>query len=114
MDVNTTQPWHLQHRLRQDLSVGHDNDEIGLRGPQGLDGGRFANFWRLLDGKPETLGHNFHRWWRLLEIAAFRAVGLRDDGDDLVAGHSRHGLKARAGQFRGPHECDAHVCFRQQ
>jgi hypothetical protein len=114
MDVETTQTWNLQHRFRQNLSVGHHGDKIGLRGPQGLDGGRFTHFWWLLDRKPETLGHNFHRWRRRLEVAAFRAVGLRDDSDDLVAGHSCHGLKARAGQFRGPHECDAHVCFRHQ
>src|ERR1017187_10177824 len=99
----------FQHRFRQNLAVRDDNDEVGLGRPQGIDGGWLANLQGLLGGKTETLRHDLHRRWGGFEVATFWAVGLRDDGDDLLAGQLRHGLEALAGEFGCSHESDAHT-----
>src|SRR5580692_4056948 len=109
MNVNTAETRDFQHGLRQNLAIGDDNDEVGLGGPQGIDGGGLANFQRLLDGKTKTLRRDFHRRRAGLEVATFRAVRLGYNRDNFMAGYFRHGLKTRCGKFRCSHENNTHV-----
>ena len=107
MDIQTTVARQIENGLGKNLSVGRDDQQIGgeraklgdeifVPGALGLEHGKLA-------GK----GEGFDGGGLELEVAAFGAIGLGDDGNHRGGRPVRERREAGAGQFSGAHEDDA-------
>ena len=107
MDIDTTEFGQIQNALRQDLAECSDNDEIRSKLVKLLDELFIASAFGLEDGQVRLQGQFLDRRRREFQSAAFRAIRLRDNGDDLEIRAAKQSLQARTSQFRRAHENDS-------
>jgi hypothetical protein len=84
MDVQEPEWSRVKEVLGQDLAVSHDNADVRVERANGLDEGGIAGPFGLVQGQPELESEGFDGGWLQAEFAASGAVGLRDDGEELV------------------------------
>ena len=85
MKVETAELRHLEHCLRQDLSVGDNHRDIGLMGFKPRDRLRVAHRCRRQHGQVETARGLMHGRTPFRLAAPGRPWRLGIDGGDLVA-----------------------------
>ncbi|MNY21101.1 hypothetical protein D3C86_1546230 [compost metagenome] len=106
VDVDAAEGRQVQDRLRQDLAVGDDHDEVGGQGLERREGLLVAaQALRLVDRDPGFEGSLLDRGHGDLLAAPHRPIGLGEDGLDVVAGREE-GLERGDGERGGAHEDD--------
>ena len=83
VDVEATVLRNIQKDLRQNLAVGHHYDYLGLPSAELVEEFGGAAFLRLVDGDTEFVSHDPGGGGLQLELAAFGAIRLRDNGDQF-------------------------------
>jgi hypothetical protein len=84
MDVQEPEWSRVEEVLGQDLAVSHDDGDVRAERTNGLDEGGIAGAFGLVEGQTELKSEGFDGGWLQAEFAAGGAVGLRDNGEDLV------------------------------
>ncbi len=92
MDVHRPAWRNLEHRLRKDLAVGHDQQDLRPQVAQRLHDGLLADAPGLEHADTPAFGHRLDRRRFDPLAAALLAVGLGDEGQDLVA-REKHRLE---------------------
>ena len=86
MDVDATEPRNIEHRLRQDQTVGDNDHDIGFERRQMLDLRGIAQLQRLLDVQSMLQRALLHRAHRELLAAPGWPIRLCVDGHDSMLG----------------------------
>jgi len=92
--------------LREDLSVGDDDHEVGLEGSDEVVGE--TEFRWLVDGNSVGEGERFGGWRREDLFTADGFIGLADDGDDLAIFEREESGERGDADVAGACEDDAH------
>ena len=107
VNVEDATRWDVEELLPEDLTVGHDHDELGLEGGQRRQRLGVPQRRRLANGQAQLLGGELDGGWFGMATPPRGPVWLRVDSADPMA----VGSKAAQGGHceRGaPHEDDAH------
>jgi len=92
--------------LREDLSVGDDDHEVGIEGSDEVVGE--AEPLGLMDGDAVGEGERFGGWRREDLFTADWFIGLADDGDDLAIFEGEESGERGDADVAGAGEDDAH------
>jgi hypothetical protein len=95
--------WDVEGGLGEDLAVGGDDEQVGLKCGKLLEGFRDAESLGLDDGQPEAEGALFYGAGLGLEFPSAGAVGLSHHTDHIRNGAGVKGDERRTGQFGGAH-----------
>ena len=106
MDIYTAQPRDTERGRRQDQPVGHDNERIGLPGEKVGAARLVLQAQRLRNGDTVGYSGSFNGAGGDLATSALRAIGLRQNANDAVAG-VQQGLERRDREIRGAGKGDA-------
>ena len=82
--VDAAEARNIQHHLRQNQTVGHHHQQVGLERRQFGLGGRVAQGLRLVDGNLVLQGQLLDRAGHQFLPAAGGAIRLGVDRDDLI------------------------------
>ena len=114
MEIQTSNPWNLEHALRQNLAVGHDDDDV-RRKPANLRN-------HFVVSNPHRLKNRHRRGSRLrfdrrsldLLVAPDGFVGLRDHANQLVLWRVQESTQGRPADFARADEDNPHAALRHQ
>ncbi len=105
MNIQAAAPRQIERRLRQDQTVGDDNQELGLPACKSSSAFRRLQLERLRDLESAGEGDALDRARLRVLAAACRPVGLRQDADDFMALDQR--FEWRNGELRSTRERDS-------
>ena len=92
MNIEAPEAWQRQNGFWQDLTVGRDDDHVGLQpGEFGKHDGR-PDLFGLKDGQTKLLRRSLDRRWPEFEIPPRRAVRLSENGLDFMTTTRRERL----------------------
>ena len=106
MNVDRAEGRDVDHAPGEDLPIGDDHLQFGLESAQLVLGPGLANAARLEDAHPARDGHRLQGRRSEGFSPALLAVGLGDEGGDLVAGVEQ-GLEGGDREGPAPEEHDA-------
>ena len=84
MHVDHSEPRSGEHRIGEDLAVGRDHAKIRVESRQSVQKQMILQALGLQNRYTRGRGASLHRSDRCLLTASAPAIGLRDDGDDLM------------------------------
>lgn len=108
MDVEGPESWEIQQLLRQELAVSGNDHQVWLDLSELMDELGGPGFFGLSDGELMPLRFDLDSGWSGLKLAAFGAIGLCDDLDDLELPDSQKPHQAGAGERGRSKKHDLH------
>jgi hypothetical protein len=85
VDVDHAQPRQGQNGIREDSSVRRDHSEVSIEAFERVEERVVFEPFRLKHRQAGGNRPRFHRGIGCLVAAAAWSIGLRDDGDDVMA-----------------------------
>ena len=101
MDVHTAAGGDRQHGRGENLAVGDNHQDVGLKGAEVLHRGGIAHLFRLKEGQVFFQGEPFNGGGSESLSPPLRTVGLREDPENLVRGE-RQAVQRGTSKFGGP------------